>query len=205
MARRFQTWSPWPVLALLPVLFLAGCGDDKSVTVPPVVTFLAEGWGLFEEGEYEEAIAKFEAAVNADAGLGDGHNGLGWCYFRLDSIEPALDRFDLAVAKGFVGAGAQAGRCLILNRMDEYRQAIFAGGEVIETDDRFELEGDITLDIRDVRLAMAQSYFALGEYEEALDQITIVDSTIRINPNSALFVRELLTAIEDLTEDLSVF
>ena len=137
--------------------------------------------------------------------MGDGYNGLGWCYLRLDSLETALDRFDLAVAKGFVGAGAQAGRCLILNRMDEYGQAVFAGDEVIEIDDHFALEGDITLDIRDVRLAMAQSYFALGGYEEPLDQITIVDSAILINPNSATFVQELLSAIEDLTEDLSVF
>jgi tetratricopeptide (TPR) repeat protein len=193
------------VAVLSVALLFSGCGDDnEGVTEPPVVQQLAQGWARFSEGDYDGALAKFEEAVSTDPGLGDGENGLGWAYLRLDSLGTALTHFDLAVAKGFVGADAQAGRCLLLNRMDEYRQSIFAGDAAIAVDPTFVLEADATVDVRDVRLAMAQSRLALGEYEEALEQITTIDSSIRINPNSATFVAELVAAIEELTATLTV-
>lgn len=189
---------------LAAILSSSGCGDDGGGTkVDPVVLQLAAGWSRFEEGNYTGAIEKFEEAVGTAPGLGDGHNGLGWCYLRLDSLDAALDEFQVAVAKGFVGAGAQAGRCLILNRKDEYRQAVVAGEAALAADPVFELEGDATIDIRDVRLAMAQSMYALGEYTDALEQIVVVDPSISINIHSAGFAGELLGAIEDLTARLT--
>jgi tetratricopeptide (TPR) repeat protein len=197
-------WKVWPLAGIAFVLLLSGCGDDGGGTdVLPVEEQIAAGWARFGEGNYSGAIEKFEEAVRTDPGLGDGHNGLGWSYLRLDSLDVALDEFQVAVAKGFVGADAQAGRCLILNRLDEYRQAIFAGEAALAADAAFKLEGDATIDVRDVRLAMAQAHFALGEYVEALEQITIVDAAILINPNSATFAAELLAAIEELTADLA--
>ncbi|MFH1277393.1 MAG: hypothetical protein ABIK65_03330 [Candidatus Eisenbacteria bacterium] len=193
-------------IALLPAALLIGCGDENpGPQVDPVVEKLDAGWALFSAGDYTGAIIEFDEAVAMNGGIGDGHNGRGWSYLRLDSLETALDAFNMAVAKGFVGADAQAGRCVILNRFDEYRQCVFAGQAVLAIDSRFELEADITVDVRDVRLSMAQSYFALGEYLEALDQIEAVDSAILLNPNSATFVLELIRAIENLTEALSVF
>lgn len=206
MTRTKRTGRLGWVIAILPAALLLGCGDDNpGPPVDPVVEKLDAGWALFSAGEYEGAIAEFDDAVAMRAGLGDGHNGRGWSYLRLGLLETALREFDTAVAKGFVGAGAQAGRCLILNRLDEYRQCVFAGEAVVAQDSRFELKADRTLDIRDVRLAMAQSHFALGEYEEALEQIEVVDSAVLLNPNSGTFALELLAAIEKLTEDLSVF
>jgi tetratricopeptide (TPR) repeat protein len=197
-------WKVWPLAGIAILLALSGCGDDGGgPEILPVEEQLAAGWARFGEGNYSGAIEKFDEAVRTDPALGDGHNGLGWSYLRLDSLDVALGEFQLAVAKGFVGADAEAGRCLILNRLDEYRQAIFAGEAVLATDAAFKLEGDVTIDVRDVRLAMAQSYYALGEYVEALEQITTVDAAILINPNSATFAAELLAAIEELTGDLT--
>ncbi|MFH1680352.1 MAG: hypothetical protein ABIH26_06880 [Candidatus Eisenbacteria bacterium] len=205
MSQRLFSWGACSLAGIVVVLLVSGCGDEGGVTEPPVVSLLAAGWDRFADADYAGAIEKFEDAVRSDGSLGDGHNGLGWCYLRLDSLDIALAEFQAAVAKGFTEAGAQAGRCLILNRIDEYRQAVFAGGAVLEIDPLFELEADPTIDVRDVRLAMAQSYLALGEYEEALGQIMVVDSSIRINPHSATFVSELIAAIEDLTADLVIY
>ncbi|MBM3319384.1 MAG: hypothetical protein FJY73_01725 [Candidatus Eisenbacteria bacterium] len=196
--------GPLAGIALV-LLVLSGCGDDEGVTEPPVVSLLASGWQRFAAADYAGAIEKFEDAVESDRGLGEGHNGIGWCYFRLDSLDLALAEFQTSIAKGLVGADAQAGRCLILNRMDEYRQAIFAGEAVLAIDPLFKLAADPTVDVRDVRLAMAQSHLALGEYAETLDQLTNIDSAIQINPNSATFVSELIAAIEHLTAFLSVY
>ncbi len=190
---------------VLVLLVLSGCGDDEGVTEPPVVSLLASGWQRFAAADYAGAIEKFEEAVESDRSLGDGHNGIGWCYLRLDSLDLALDAFQTSIAKGLVGADAQAGRCLVLNRLDEYRQAIFAGEAVVSINPLFKLAADPTVDVRDVRLAMAQSHLALGEYVEALDQATAIDSSILINPNSATFVSELIAAIENLTAILSIY
>jgi tetratricopeptide (TPR) repeat protein len=187
-------------MALLVVILpLLACGDDDSgPTIPEVVTLLDQGWELFAVEDYPGALSKFEAAVAADRGLGDGHNGLGWTYLRMDSLDVALESFNLAAAKGLVGAGAQAGRCLILNRRNEYRQAIFAGQAAIDIDPLFELEADPTLDIRDVRLAMAQSHLSLAEYVEAMDQVATIDPSIVLNQYSATFVAELIAEMEAL-------
>jgi len=180
-------------IALFPLL---SCGDDSGPTVPEVVTLLDEGWARFAAEDYDGALSKFEDAVAADRGLGDGHNGLGWTYLRMDSLDVALESFNMAAAKGLVGAGAQAGRCLVLNRKNEYRQAIFAGQAAIEIDSLFELEADPTLDIRDVRFAMAQSHLSLAEYVEAMNQVVTIDPSIVLNPYSATFVTDLIAKME---------
>lgn len=201
-ARRF-----WPALLVFSVLLFAACGDDDSgPTEPPVTTKLNQGWDLFAEDDFLEALAKFEEALGEDAGLGDCNNGLGWTYLRLDSLDSALEQFDIAVAKGFVGADAQAGRCIVLNYIDEPRQAIFAGEATIAIDPFFKLEGDKSLDIRDVRLAMAQSYFVLCEYEESLEQLVEIKpaNSGRVDPNSSTFLIDLIMVIEEMVAELTV-
>ena len=195
-----------PVLMVFSVILFAACGDEDGPTEPQVTTYLSEGWDKFAEESYTEALGKFQAAVNEDGGLGDGWNGIGWTCLRLDSLDAAMEAFDRAVAKGYIGAGAHAGRCLIFNLRDEFRQSVFAGMRAIEIDPAFELEGDRTIDIRDVRLAMAQSYFALSEYEEARSQMVIIDPKYEaLNPNSATFLQDLIGSLEELTETLSLF
>lgn len=54
-----------------------------------------------------------------------------------------------------------------------------------------------TLDWRDLRLILAQSHFALGEYTDANAQVTLLGGTAP-DPNSPTFVEDLLAEIERL-------
>ncbi len=196
--------------AALILLLVAACGNETtSPTEAPVVTQVNDGWNRFADGDYEGALQSFEKAIATDSNIGDGYNGIGWTRYAMARGEESpdltvpLSYFDRAVAEGFEGAGAQAGRCLILNILSEYGQAVDAGKRVVAIDPAFVLEGDGSIEIRDIHLAMAQSYMGLGDYDKALEQALIIDpNRDPINPNSGNFVQVLISRLQDLQQEL---
>ncbi len=208
--------------ALLPALLFLGCGDDDGGVVDAdAITFVNQGWDKYSAGDFVAAEAKFNSAISNSSNTGGGYNGMGWVLLatmELDSsgdptrsislqtdstLAAALQYFDRAVAEGFPDADAQAGRTIIFNLANEFRQAVNAGLDAVAIDLSFQLPGDASVDIRDVRLAMAQSYLELGEYEEALEQAVLINPNLDpINLNSETFLSQLIARLQVLADDL---
>lgn len=200
--RRINASIALPVFIV--VALFSGCGDTKTVTEePPVVNLTDDGWDRYAAGDLTGAREKFEEAISADGAVGLGYNGLGWVQKDLGEMESALASFDVAIAKGFKGADASAGRALILYSMNEYGQAILAADDAIARDGSFELPGDATVNILDVRLMIALSEYERGAFEAALAQVRLIDPGLApINPFSATFVEELTIALDQLANSL---
>lgn len=210
------------LLFLLPaVLFLACGGDDGGIVDAEEITLVNEGWKKYEASDFEGALAKFSSAISRNSNVGGGYNGVGWVLLATldmegsgdpnrpinlraeEDLAEALAYFDRAVAEGFKDADAHAGRCIIFNLASEYRQAVNAGLDAVAVDLSFQLPGDKSMDIRDVRLAIAQSYLELGEYEEALEQAVLINpNRDPISANSETFLSQLITRLQELAYDL---
>lgn len=190
---------------LTAVLVLAalslGCGSDGGGGGGTPAVLVAEGWSLFSQGQYNQAISKFNAAADQDSDLAEAYDGLGWCYARLGMLDASLEKFTY-VLSSLVDPSQDryAGISLVYLAMKNYEDAsnmsnwaLVVYGEVYQFDHDSAVT-DVTL-----RLVRAISRFHLGLYESAADDVEELGGPT-LNPNASDFVSKLLKAIQDRRE-----
>jgi len=176
---------------------LAGCGGgDGGGPSDTAASLTAQGWDLYEDGDYEGAIGKFDAATDLDANYSDAYNGLGWSYAKLDSLSKALTNFSLCISRGDTRPDPHAGKAPVLRDLNppQFQNAIDAAIAALTKDSDFEFEHYEDFDWRDLRLIKAQCYYGLNMWAEAVDEIEALGGSVS-DPNSA---EEIAEKIEDL-------
>lgn len=183
---------------------IVGCGGGGGGGGgPDAAALTAEGWTHYERGEYTQAIGRFDAAVSADPTYADAYNGLGWSYGKLDSLARALANFALAISNGATSAEPYAGEAPVYRDLDppQFQNAITAATAALARDASFAFAHHQSFDWQDLHVIMAQCYFELQDYTHALVEVTILDPTNTLDPDSDGFVSDLAGAIEDLQQD----
>jgi len=179
---------------------IVGCGGgDGGGGGPDAAALTAEGWALYEAGNYEGAIGKFDEAIDADASYSDAYNGLGWSYGKLDSLEEALDNFDLCISKGDTRPDPYAGKAPVCRDIDppEFSNAISAAATALTKDSDFEFEHYDDFDWRDLRIIKAQCYFALLQYSQAVAEIDALGGN-DVDPGDPEAIAAEIERLEDL-------
>jgi hypothetical protein len=117
----------------------------------------------------------------------------------LDDLSGSVTSFDAALAHGFAGADPHAGKAIVQRDLEpvDYSAAIASANAALGVDADYEFEHDNRLDWQDLRIILAQSHFALGQYAEANTQIGALGGTMQ-DPSSPAFVEDLLAEIERL-------
>jgi tetratricopeptide (TPR) repeat protein len=190
------------VICFACLLMVLGCGGDGGGGPSDTAASLtAAGWALFEKGEYEAAITKFNQALGLDATYSDAYNGLGWSDAKLDSLGRALDSFGECLVFDNMLADAYAG-CAPVYRDYEtepahFDSAIASAGHALSIAAAYSFSHDTSFDWHDLRLIMAQSHYGLGEFLDAYDQVIELGGTV-LDPESETFVEDLAAEIEDL-------
>lgn len=204
MTRSTAERTCFSLLSLLSLLSLCcGGGSDSTpsggsnVIDPPPVDRIASGWDAFESGDMDGARLDFLSALDEDPVPADAHNGLGWTYALLDSLLPAAVHFQTAVGESPADPEPLAGMALISYELPDpdYDGAIDAASTALTLDTRFLFDHDSGFDWIDLRLILAQSYFALTNYSEAAAQL----ESLGIAPPdtaSASYVADLLEGIQ---------
>ncbi len=190
------------VCAMCVVVALGGCGGSGSATGPGQnPTLVDQGWSAFEAGDFVGAKSDFEQAVAEDSTSSAARNGLGWADMMLGNLPDAVESFDRALADGFTGADPHAGKAILLRDLDpvDYGAAIASAGAALAIDSAYAFTHDTDLDWKDLRLILAQSHFALGEYVEANAQVGELGGAVQ-DPDSTTFVESLLAEIDRLGE-----
>jgi len=192
---------------LLPGLFLVlavGCGGGDSGPSETASSRAAEGWTLFESGDYEGAIEKFDRAVILDLTYADAYNGRGWSYARLDSLSRSLNDFGRAIARTGQGAaladfyaGSSPVYRDIETRPSHFDSAVVFASDALALDRRYIFSHDSDFDWHDLHLIMAQAYFALNDYTSANARVDSLGGNVQ-NPASPSFVEDLAEEIERL-------
>lgn len=83
-----------------------------------------EGEQLFSDGAYERAIAKYDRALEKDAGHIHAKRGKARALLQLDRFPQALELFNELVALEPQFAGSYANRGILHDRMGRYEKAI---------------------------------------------------------------------------------
>ena len=187
-------------------IMCAGCSDDNGAG--PEVTagrLTTEAWTLFEREDYLGALAKFEAAIRMDASYAEAYNGCGWSGLRLDSLAFAVSKYVEALNNDSPSADPFAGQAVANRDLDpgDFQQAVISADSALARDPDYVFTHDTTFDWKDLRLIMAQSYFHLGQYEDAKGQIDILNPQNSLDPGSATFVEDLLLEIQRLGDQLT--
>jgi tetratricopeptide (TPR) repeat protein len=180
------------------VALIPGCGGGGGGG-PDAASLTAEGWELYEDGDYEGAIGKFDAAIDLDANYRDAYNGLGWSYGKLDSLADAVASFDLCISKGDTRPDPYAGKAAVCRDLDppEFEDAIDAAATALSKDSDFEFEHYEDFDWRDLRIIKAQCYFALLEYSQAVAEIDTLGGN-DVDPDDPEAIAAEIERLEDL-------
>ena len=193
------------LLALCALMMLGACGSSDEVMDPILLpTLVDQGWSAFESGDFAGAKSDFERAIADDPTNSAAHNGLGWANMKLDDLQGAVTSFDAALTHGFIGADPHAGKAIVLRDLEpvDYAAAIASANTALGIESNYAFAHDARLDWKDLRLILAQSHFALGEYVEANSQIGVLGGTMQ-DPASPTFVEDLLAEIEHLGQVLN--
>jgi tetratricopeptide (TPR) repeat protein len=212
-------------MCLFSLVMAFGCGGDNGGgPTDTAASLTAQGWTRFEKGEYMEAIDKFNQALGKDADYADAYNGLGWSYAKLDTLNKALLSFGECLTRDDELTEGHAG-CAPVYRDFEIEGALFGAAhplafgtahfdsaiafasEALSQDSEFEFSHGTSFDWRDLRIIIAQSYFAKGKTDPedyfllAKAQVDILNPGNDLDPESDTFVAELAEEIERLESE----
>jgi len=186
---------------LCSIVVVLGCGGDGGGPTDTASSLTAAGWTLFEKGEYELAIDKFERALGLKADYADAFNGLGWSYAKLDSLANALQNFGMCVTNDPDLTEGYAGCAPVYRDYDtepaHFDSAAAFASTALTQEASFEFSHDEDFDWRDLRLIMAQSYYGLGEFLLAKAQVDALGG-VSLDPESDTFAEDLAAEIERL-------
>jgi tetratricopeptide (TPR) repeat protein len=178
-----------------------GGGGGPEVTAEQLTS---EGWARFEAGDFQGAMSKFEGAIAIDSNYGEAYNGLGWSCVKIDSLEAAVNAFGQAISKGVSTADPRAGKAVVYRDLEpvDFQASIDWADSALARDSDYVFSHDTTMTWKDLRLILAQSYYGLHEYEEALEQVDILDPENTLNSGSDTFVEDLLAELQRLGEEI---
>jgi len=166
------------------LLLCTACGrrkDGRGLMGPwdelaSVIT--EEGWTQYRAGEYVHALDKFDLALEVNPDYADAHNGQGWSYTRLDSLQEAITCFDQAIVKGLtVPPDAFVGKAAISLRMADFDNAVACADTALEADSLYVFQHDPNVHWRTLHLILAQAYYGLGKYAHAQDEVVTLEPT----------------------------
>jgi tetratricopeptide (TPR) repeat protein len=186
------------------VAFLNGCvSDPDDVIVLPQADLyhlrVAEAWIEFESGRYSDAIVEFGEASEIDPSRSSAYLGLGWSYAMTDQMDDSLSSFELAVMRDHGSPDAYAAKAFVYLTQNEYEAAIAAADEAISLGGEEYVFSQIPdVRTRNLRLLIAECYYAMGQYEDSQAQIDILKPDNNLDQTSRTYKRDLLLEIEAL-------
>jgi tetratricopeptide (TPR) repeat protein len=192
------------VLIIISICFLAisfgGCGNDEEVVAPDTGERISRGWKEYVAGNYEDAIAKYEEALEEDPASGEAYNGIGWARARLGQLVGSMDSFKKAVTKDPGNADAHAGLAGAYLADGDYERAIASAKLVLSLEPEYVSDHD-DIQAADIRVLLAQCYYNVGDYAAAEAQIDVLGGAGKgLNAASPTYPADLLSVIEELAE-----
>lgn len=189
------------VIAVLFLMVLIwGCtadtGNEPSNYSPETLT--ANGWTQFENGEYTLALNNFKEAVRASNTYVDAYNGAGWASARLQNLSDAANYFSQCLGLDQNYKDALAGFSFLENARKNYQNAIDYGNQLMLLDANWSFPHDANLDIYDIYLVMAESYFALEDFANSLIYVKKIDPTFNADVNTYEGKAQLADKIEQI-------
>ena len=171
------------------IIFVLSCEADDPLSFyggTELVDLVESAWASFRDGDYDISLATFQEAKDiADEQTGTDtllihstygsiHTGIGWCNLRLLNADIARDNF--IISQGYVlysfgtSVGLMASYFELGNEIPidtaQINLAIEIGHWIFSSGMPEEFENDVTINVNDVKLLMAKSYYAKGDLSD---------------------------------------
>jgi tetratricopeptide (TPR) repeat protein len=190
------------VLQLIVTLFalaLSSC-DCTNDTQTTAAESTANGWKLYTTRDYSGALSSFQEAIGLDETYTDAYNGAGWTYAKMNDMNSAVSNFTNGLHHDQANLEIQAGLSFVYNARKSYPLSIDAAQAVLAADAGWAFSHDTSIAASDVRLVLAQDYFAQGQYALSRDQVHLLDASVPadLDVSTPAGVGTLARAIERL-------
>ena len=179
------------------VLSCQGGADDPNFFYggQDLLDMVDEAWDDFTSADspedYEDVLNKFIDAKNTAEALqsemgpplihstfSDIHTGIGWCHLRLLHADIARDNFitskeyeeySFGASVGLMAAYFELGNEIPID-ITQINLAIDWGRWIFSSGMPEEFEYDVTINVNDVKLLMARSYYTKGDLSNNIDE-----------------------------------
>lgn len=189
------------IIFILLVNFLYSCsGEDTGPTSPSpsAEEYLQIGWTDYENQNYEIALENFLNAFKKDNWLDDAMNGAGWSAGHLSDLSKAVNYFTQGYNVTENNEDIVAGFAFIYNAQKKYEDS---NNWALKVKPTWVFSHDISFNIDDIFLLQAENYFALGDFENALNYVQLLNPQFTCN----IFTIEGRTLLADEIERLKGF
>ncbi|MCB0278338.1 MAG: hypothetical protein KDD94_02470 [Calditrichaeota bacterium] len=181
------------IIALL-FTFLYACGgssDNETNSSPEQQSKMA--WEEFSSGNYDDALAGFNQALEKDSTLIEAISGKGWVLILLDDLQSAEQVLSIDPAK--MTDDMTAGLAFIYNAIGDYQNSIDYSLTLL-LNPNWVFTYDPNIDHTDIRLVLAQDYISIGDFENAKITFLVIEPTFEADITTAEGQLLLLQAIE---------
>lgn len=162
---------------------LKGNGD---ATILQIISLIQSGWQSFSNKNYNDAFNKFDQAISLaransryDSLQAEAECGRGWA--RAYNRDFSLAKNDLLASLAHqsvtqrVSLNSKAGLAFVHHALNEYASAIQRAIEVLNVNQNYVFNYDQRVNYKRLRLVLAQSYYSLGDFQNAAKQLDIID------------------------------
>jgi tetratricopeptide (TPR) repeat protein len=170
-------------IGLAAILALSSCGEDEGPgSGMTAAQHNEEGWGSYLLGDYADARSHFSDALGLDPNLVEARLGLAWSEAQEGKYPSAVRDFDQVLASGVLMEDAFAGRAAAALEVPDDSLAVASAESTLARDVHYFFNRRPEYNFYDLRLILAQAYFALSRYSEAQDQVDILDPDNGLDP-----------------------
>ncbi len=180
------------IIAVLTAFIAIGCGGDGSGPQKSAEEHTEEGWEAFTLSDYSDALADFEEAITKDAEYAEAYLGAGWANFQLKNMTEARDHFqtgrgNVADTSALLG-DFHAALSFTYLELNQDSQCIACADSCIETHSQYSFGHRTTVNVTDLIVAKAKSYFLMGgdsNLTKSAELVHEVISTIDLDPDNS--------------------
>ena len=146
--------------------------ESRGASIFPggIQRYIQQGDEYLNAGEYDRAIAEFDAAINADPDSAEVYSKRGLAYAKLGVHDRAIADLDTAIGIYPDSALAYSNRSLIYSLVGEYDRAIADSEAALRIDSLY----------ASAYSNRGLAYYFMGELNRAVDDF---DEALRINPD----------------------
>lgn len=191
------------VLGLL--IGVAGCGGDDgnggSTGPQDPVTLTRQGWTAYETLDWELAADLFQQAIDAGATSTEAFSGAGWTAFQRGGHNAEARSFWTEGLDGKTGAvnDIHMGLAVLSMLESDFSGAVDHFTLVIDSNPSYRFIHQEGINYEDIYLGLAQSYFNLSDYENALTNVQVLNPTFTADISTSEGLAELSQEIDRLS------
>ena len=158
------------------------------ITSADTANFLQYAWEKFSEGSYLESLEYFQQYHSFNPEEPDALTGTGWCYSKIDSLDPAISAFDEVLETDGLYVPALMGISVSYYKNEDYFSTIQYCEELFLVDSLYTFQHDSAYSPQLIRFITLDSYSTLNMTDEAIYYINNYFSGFYINSEDSLWI-----------------